>query len=376
MPTVKDLVDAIELIAPPRLAQAWDNVGLIAGEPDIRLRRCLLCIDFMPPVAAEAIRRKCQAVIAYHPPIFKPVKSLRTGTGTGGGPMDALYRAIRAGIAVYSPHTALDAAEGGTGDALAGLLGARIIGPISPDRVGTDETKVVVFVPAAQVERVCGAMFAAGAGRIGLYEECSFRLAGTGTFFGGEGTNPRVGSRGRLEAVEELRVEMVCGSRHLSSVISALRETHPYEEPAFDLYPLSPKPAESRGIGRLAELPKPMALGTVASQLARAVKVKAAQVVGDMRRPVRTLAILVGAAGRIDIEFPRSQKADVLITGEIRHHDALAFAGSDWSAIALGHWASERPVLPRLAAVLEQSVEGVQAIVSTADRDPLAIAVA
>ena len=365
-------MDVLERIAPPRLAQAWDNVGLIGGDARAAMDRCLLCIDLTPAVVSEAVRHRCQAIVSYHPPIFKAIKSISVQGDGREGPTQALFRAISAGIAVYSPHTALDASMGGTGDAMAALAGARIIGPIDPERTGEDEVKVTVFVPPADVSRLSEAMFAAGGGRIGLYEKCSFRIPGTGTFWGTEGTNPQVGTRGRLETVEEVRLEMVCSARNLAAVVQAIRATHPYEEPAYDVYSLTAKPSESRGLGRLAELARPEPLGRLAARLARAVGGAAAQIVGEPKRRVRTLAILVGAAGRIDNDFPRSLRADVLVTGEIRHHDALAFRARGWSAIALGHWASERPVLAPLATSLQKALPKLRVRISSADADPLA----
>lgn len=369
--TIQTLCDAMSRIAPPHLAQSWDNVGLLAGDPAAPLRRVLLCIDLTAAVLAEAKRARAGAIVSYHPPIFKPVKSLvRRADDAAPGP-GVVFDAVAAGIAVYSPHTALDAADGGTGDALARLCGATIVGPLdhAPQPGSQREVKLVTFVPQAQLERVASAMFAAGGGRIGLYEQCSFRIPGRGTFFGTEGTDPAVGRRGRLEQVDEVRLELVCPTGRLPEIVAAMRAAHPYEEPAFDVYPLAAKPT-AIGIGRLARLPKPVALNALAAQLAKACGAAAPQIVGDPKRRVQMLAILAGSAGRVHEDFPRSLSADVLITGEIRHHDARTFEGRGWSAIALGHFASERPVLPLLAESLRRELPAVAAAISAADRDP------
>jgi len=358
-------------LAPLHLAQSWDNVGLLAGDRSATVRRVLLCIDFSPAVLAEARRGRCEMVIAYHPPLFKPIKSLVADGATPRSMTAALHAAIRAGIAIYSPHTALDAADGGTGDALAALCGATVTGPLdfATNPGSADEIKISVFVPREQLDRVAEGMFAAGAGRIGLYERCSFRIPGTGTFFGGAGTDPRVGHRGRLESVQEVRLEMICTREQLPETIAALRRTHPYEEPAFDLYPLHAKP-EPRGIGRLARLPRPMTLAALARRLARATGSTAPQLIGAPAKRVQRLAILAGSAGRFDQDFPRSRRADVLITGEVRHHDALALRTGGAAVVALGHWYSERPVLSLLARSLGRELKGATIRISRSDADP------
>ncbi|MCK6482906.1 MAG: Nif3-like dinuclear metal center hexameric protein [Phycisphaerae bacterium] len=373
---VADLERWMDAIAPRRLAQSWDNVGLLAGRLDAPLRRCLLCIDLTRDVLDEAIRVRAEAVVSYHPPLFQPIRSLceRGDAQSGPGPA-VVHRAIRHGIAIYSPHTALDAADGGTGDAIAALCDAEIVGPLEHATVpgSAAEIKLVTFVPADHVDRVADALSAAGAGRIGLYERCSFRIDGTGTFFGGEETDPVVGKKGRLETVAEVRLEMVCPTSRLPEAVAAMRRVHPYEEPAFDVYSLAGKP-EAVGIGRLARLPRPMRLDRLAARLREASGAAYVQIVGRGGQMVRELAILVGSAGRLDEQFPRSRAADVVITGEIRHHDALAFAGRGWCAIALGHWASERPVLSALADALRRRMPGLEVRISRRDRDPFSLA--
>lgn len=363
--TVADVCRALEAIAPLSLAQAWDNVGLLAGDRTVAARRGLLCIDLTGPVVAEAIRRRVQIVIAYHPPIFKPISRL---TGPGAGMDGLVLRCISAGIAIYSPHTALDAAEGGTNDVIADLCGIGARRPIEYTESTAGECKVVVFVPAEAVERVAEAMFAAGAGRIGDYERCSFRLSGEGTFFGTDATQPVVGQKGRFERVAEIRLEVVTPTRRLPHVVEAIHAAHPYEEPAFDVYPLASKPTQ--GIGRVGRLPAPTGLGKLAAKLKRATRAAGAQIVGTARQRVERAVIVVGAAGSLPLSAGLAT-GDVVITGEVRHHDALTVLRHGSTAIALGHWSSERPVLAPLADRLACELPSIQWIVSTADHEPL-----
>ena len=363
--TVADFCSAMEAIAPTSLAQSWDNVGLLAGDTEAQLRQALLCIDMTGDVIDEAVRCKADLILAYHPPIFKPINRLcMPGTGTEA----LVFRCISRGIAIYSTHTALDAANGGTNDVLAGLCGIKETEPLEYiDDPDSTELKVVVFVPADSVERVAGAMFDAGAGHIGNYSRCSYRSTGNGTFFGSEDTNPAIGQRGKMEYVDEIRLETIVSAQVLPAVVSAIRESHPYDEPAFDVYPLKAKPV--RGIGRCGKLPQPTTLGNLANNLKQATESANVQIVGSTDTKVDRAVIVVGAAGSLPFRSPLS-KTDVIITGEIRHHDALTIQRYGCSAIALGHWASERPVLTPVAVQIEEALPGISATVSEADRDP------
>jgi dinuclear metal center YbgI/SA1388 family protein len=363
--TVAEVAAALDQLAPPELAQSWDNVGLLVGDRAADCQQVLLCIDFTPPVLDEAARAKCEFVVAYHPPLFQPVRRLLADSPD----TDALvHRAIAGGMAIYSPHTALDAAPGGTNDVLAGLCGATELEPFEYVATGAAQVKLVTFVPAEQVDALAGAMAAAGAGRIGEYEQCSFRLAGTGTFYGLEATSPRVGRKGRLEQVPEIRIEMVAPAGRVPSVVAALRKAHPYEEPAFDIYPLSLEPVA--GIGRVGRLPAGTTLSKLVTRLKRATGSKVIMTVGEGRKQLRQAAICVGAAGRLPFEKARARDGDVIITGEIRHHEALTILRRGKTAIALGHWESERPALAALARRLKEKLPALRVWVSRADAGP------
>jgi dinuclear metal center YbgI/SA1388 family protein len=363
--TVATVASAMDQLAPPSLAQSWDNVGLLVGDRAAVCRRVLLCIDLTPAVLGEAVAGEFDLVVAYHPPLFKPVKRLLADSDE---PDAIVHGAIADGIAIYSPHTALDAAEGGTNDVLAGLCGLSEVGPFEYVSAARAQYKVVTFVPAAQLEQVASAMSGAGAGRIGDYEQCSYRLEGKGTFFGLEGTHPQVGRKGRLEHVAETRIEMNCPDECLPEVIAALRQSHPYEEPAFDISPLAPEPRF--GIGRVGTLPRGTTLASLTGLLKRATKSKVTMVVGEAGAKLRRAAVCAGAAGRLPMEKPRSADCDVIVTGEIRHHDALSILRAGKTAIALGHWESERPVLAPLAKRLRKTIGGLAVVVSRADASP------
>ncbi len=370
--SVAEVVDVLHAIADPALAQTWDNVGLIAGDPSAACRGLLLCVDMTPAVIDEACALSASLVVAYHPPIFKPIKRLVADSRE----TDALVlRAIRRQLHVYALHTALDAAEGGTNDVIADLCGIRRTEPFEDAPAEAERAKVVVFVPPAEVDRVAEAMFAAGAGRIGAYEKCSFRLRGWGTFFGTEDSDPTIGRRGRLEHVEEVRLEAIVDAHTVAGVLAAARRAHSYEEPAIDVYPL--KPSRMRpGIGRIGTLPRVISLGALARRLGKAVDSPNVRIVGKTTQPVRRVAICVGSAGRLPDQTPRTTDCDAVITGEVNHHDALYWSRrgerrkSGFGVIALGHWHSERPALASVAKRLRTALPGLRIAISKQDRDP------
>lgn len=360
---------ALHTLAPLRLAAKWDNVGWIARPGDWTCTRALVTVDLTPDVVDEALRSQCNLIVSYHPPIFKPINRLTTNRDDVDG---LACEVLGRRIAIYSPHTAWDAAHGGTNDTIAALCGARNLHPFSSAAADGDESKIVVFVPPAQLDRVAEAMFAAGAGRIGQYTHCSFRIPGQGTFFGTESTNPRLGHRGRLERVDEIRLEAVVRNRNIPAVVSAIRDSHPYEEPAFDIFPLVRPPAIRLGQGRIGALPRRLTVRRIASILRNKTNAANISIVGKPSGLASRVFVCVGAAGSLPFEVMDTTcgSDDCVITGEIRHHDALRYLRCGASAIALGHWASERPGVAELARRLKLELPRLDVRLSKADRDP------
>lgn len=364
MPTVADLTASLERIAPLTLAAEWDNVGLLLGDPAAPVARVLTCLTITPEVVDEAVREAVNLIVTHHPILFRGVKRLATTTPEGR----AVHALIAAGIAVYSPHTAYDNAPGGINDLLCRKLGLAAPAPLRP-AAGEPQCKLVVFVPDADLARVQDAVFAAGAGRIGEYIECSFRIPGKGTFFATEKTNPTVGQKGRREDVDEWRLEVVVPERLVPAVVRAMRQAHSYEEPAFDVYPL--RPEERGGAGRIGELEQPTTLSGWAERVKRELGAASVQIVGDPGRPVRRVAVACGAAGEFLTDAVRAQ-ADVLLTGELRFHDALAARAAGLAAVIPGHYATERPGVEDLATRLAADWPGLTVWASRAERDPFA----
>ena len=260
MTTVADITAWLEQFAPSRLAEPWDNVGLLWAIPDAPADRVMTCLTVTPTSAAEAIRERAGLIVSHHPILFRGAKKIRADLPETG----YLWKLARAGIAIASPHTAFDNTHDGINDILCRRLGLVEVAPLRPlatNPSGPRSFKVIVFTPEAEREAVSSAAFAAGAGRIGAYEECSFAIPGEGTFFGTDAANPTVGERGRRETVRELRLEFVCPARQLADVLASIRARHSYEEPAIDVYPLHDEIGTSRadrrepaGLGPMAKL--------------------------------------------------------------------------------------------------------------------------
>lgn len=369
---IRDLVRAMEAIAPTRLAEPWDNVGLLAGDASRPLTGpVMLCIDFNPAVLAEARAQRAGAIVAYHPPIFAPLKRLTASSAQGA----ALLGAIEAGIAIYAPHTALDSAPGRLSDwLLDAALGAPAHdrAPITPHVAPAGAHKVVTFVPAEAQDRVRDAMAAAGAGVIGNYDHCAFAAPGEGTFCGNERSDPAVGRAGALERVAEVRLEMLCPGDALARTIQALRAAHPYEEPPIDVYALAGVPTPGAGAGRIGSPAGPLTLAQIATNLKRALAVPHVLVAAGARTNADVasrVAVVPGSGGEL-ASAALDLGADVFVTGEMKHHEVLALVSRGCSVILAGHTETERPYLPVLAGEIRRELPGVSVVVSTADRAP------
>lgn len=361
---VEEVCSVLEAIAPPALAAEWDNVGLLIGERSAAVRRLLLTIDLTGRVLREARQARAGMVMAYHPVIFKPLARLTAEDSP------AAYAAARMGLAVYSMHTALDAAPGGTNDVLAEAVGLSDTSPLVRS-MRSGQYKVVVFVPPGDLPRVAEAAFATGAGRIRNYSECSFCTPGIGTFRGGRGARPTIGRAGRREEVEEWRLEMLVPKGKLAEVLEAVRGVHSYETPAVDVYPLQDAPAGA-GMGRIGRLPRPASLKALIGRVKRALRVGKLLVAGGSAGPVRTVACCAGSGGSL-FRSAIAAGAEAYVTGQMRHHDALAAAAAGLAVICVGHSNSERITLPRLAGRIREALPALKVSVSRADRDPFEI---
>jgi dinuclear metal center YbgI/SA1388 family protein len=363
MPSIAAILEVLEEWIPPQGAARGDRVGLLLGDRQVEVRRLMTCLTVTPETAAEAIEAGVQLLLSHHPIFYHPLERLTADTHEG----EVVLALARAGVAVYSPHTAFDDCPGGINDLLASRLGLREVRPLRP-LPGPASCKVVVFVPESDLNRVADALFAAGAGRIGQYQECSFRVAGTGTFFGTEATHPTLGQKGRREEVAEWRLEVLCPQELVPQVVAALRRAHSYEEPAYDVYPLQALPGTS-GRGRLGVLAVPHTVRQLAQTLRESLPAPTVALVGDPERQVTRVALACGA-GREFLADACQAGAEVLVTGELRFHDCLAARAAGLAVLLPGHYASERCGVEELARRLAAHWPELEVWASRRETDP------
>ena len=366
---IHELTEIFNQIAPLHLAESWDNVGLLVGQSTAKVSKALICIDLTESVLDEAISRNSNLILAYHPPIFSPLKTITDGDTKAR----IVLRAIENKIAIYSPHTALDAAVGGVNDWLCEAFGMGSRKPIAPANTSEHKQyKIITYVPQDGQDKLRIALSNAGAGQIGNYEQCSFATQGIGTFKGNQASNPVVGSAGCLEHAPEARLEMVLPAQRLSQVIDALKQAHPYEQPAFDVIPLvSPPVASAMGMGRILTLDKPLSLNACVLHLKKHLRVKTldiAAATGNSRSLIHKIGLCAGAGGSL---LDQAGAIDLFITGEMRHHDVLAAVDGGISVLLAGHTQTERPFLPRLRdRLIEEGAKTINWQISEADAPP------
>ncbi len=342
---IEEIVALMEELAPPALAEDWDNVGLQLGSQREEVAAALLTLDATREVLAEARERGAGLIICHHPLIFRPLRRL-----VADEPVGALVQeALKAGVAVFAAHTNLDASRHGVNTALAELFGLRDHQQLRRDG-GREGFKLVTFLPPQHVAAVSSALFRAGAGTIGDYSGCSFRIEGSGTFTPGPHSHPTCGKAGVENEVQEFRLEVSVGRNRLEATIAALLESHPYEEPAYDVYPLCIQ--GGAGLGRVGDLPEPMSLGDLARRCGLELGNPTVRISGgDPGMVVRRIAVCGGSGAKLAREAIAAG-AQVLITGDVGYHESQEAAAAGLAFIDAGHYHTEWPVLPYLASLL------------------------
>ncbi len=355
---IRDIITALEDWAPRSLQEDYDNSGLQVGDPQAEVGSALVCLDCTEAVVEEAARHGCGLIVSHHPVIFRGLKSL-----AGDGYVQRTVRAaIKHGIALYAIHTNLDNVDTGVNAEIAARIGLKDLHVLAP-KAG-QLRKLVVFVPKDHAEVVRAAMFHAGAGRIGGYDECSFNAEGHGTFRPGEGTDPYVGKQGERHTGPEVRIEVILPTTVERAVVSAMIAAHPYEEVAYDLIPLA-NMHPGIGAGMVGELAKPLDETTFLAMVKAAFGLKVVRHTALTGRPVRTVA-LCGGSGAFLIGRAKAAGADAYLTGDVKYHE---FFDADGRLLLadIGHYGSEQftmhliqrrlgEVLPTFAVRLTETV--------------------
>lgn len=330
---LQSIIQHLESFAPLQFQESYDNSGLIVGDKTREVTSALVTLDVTEEVVGEAIANKCDLIISHHPLIFKGIKSI-----TGSNAVEkCLIMAIQNNIAIYAAHTNLDSVNGGVNSRICektGLKNCRILSPVKNQLI-----KLVTFVPASHMETVRSALFSAGSGVIGNYDQCSFSVSGHGTFRGNEVSNPFVGTKGEMHLESEIRLETIVPRHLVPGVIAALKSSHPYEEVAYDLLPLE-NSYDMVGIGMIGELTEPAGAAEI---LNRIKEVFGCQVIRHTALPEKKInrIAVCGGSGSFLISRAISEKAELFISADFKYHDF--FEAEKKIVLAdIGHYESEQ----------------------------------
>jgi len=359
---ISEIISALEMLAPPALQEDYDNAGLLTGEPEQECTGVLCTLDATEEVIREAAAGKLNLVVTHHPINFRGLKRIN-----GRNYVErAVIAAIRSDVAIYAIHTNLDNVIDGVSGRMAQLLGLESCEVLVPRP--QQLRKLFTFVPGEHAEAVRAALFAAGAGFIGNYSECSFNAEGYGTFRAGAGTDPFVGEPGKQHREQETRIELIFPAHAEKAVVAALRAAHPYEEPAFDIVRLENSYGRT-GSGVIGELPEAV---DPLQMLQRLKQIFRVPLIRHTRLPDRKLKRIAvcGGAGSFLISKALAAGADLYVTADIKYHEF--FDGESKMLIAdIGHYESEQFTMDLLREVLEQKFPNFAVLKTETNTNPV-----
>lgn len=366
IPNGLEIIQLFERYSPKAYAVEGDKIGLQIGTLNKPITNIMIALDVLENVIDEAIEKNVDLIIAHHPPIFRPLKSIITDQPAG----KILEKCIKHDIAVYAAHTNLDVANGGVNDMLAEALNLKDVEVLSPTYEDPLK-KLVVFVPENDADRVREAIGNAGAGAIGNYSYCSFNTPGTGTFLPNDFANPVIGQIGKLEQVNEVKIETIIPASLQRKVVSAMLKAHPYEEVAYDIYPLDNK-AHELGLGRVGKIKQEQTIAEFADFVKQALDVEGVRIVGNLDAKVKKVAVL-GGDGNKYITSAKFKGADVYVTGDIYYHVAHDAMAMGVNIIDAGHYIEKimkKGVTKVLTTLCEESKFKVNIFPSEANTNP------
>ena len=346
---LEEVVKKIKERLPIELVADQDNVGLIVGDYDEECGTMIVAYELGNGVVEEARKAGSNLVVTYHTPLFRPMKSF---TSSKSKP-DPLFQAARSGLNVFAVHTGLDVSRDGLNFDLASRLGLTGLTALSP--LANTLYKIVVFVPEDHLEKVRAAMARSGAGMIGNYTECSFSAEGKGSFLPGEGSSPYVGSPGKLERTTESRLEMVVDKPLTGRVIEAMMKAHPYEEVAYDVYPLVNE-SVNYGFGAVGSLEEPLPMRKFLERVKNLLELPSLRISHLPDAPVRKVALCAGSGVRFYRDAVRNG-ADIFITGDVKHHDFREARSAHTILVDATHSGTEKFAAEVLHGILKQTFE-------------------
>jgi len=359
---VQDICHYLEKIAPLSYQESYDNAGLLVGDPDSDVQQLLVCLDVTPAVMEEAIQKKCNLIIAHHPLIFKGLTRLISGDFISG----MVSAAIKHDISIYAIHTNLDNTLEGINGLLLRKLGISSYKVLAPKK--NLLSKLAVFCPVAHAETVRNALFHAGAGHIGNYDYCSFNVAGKGSFRASDQANPFIGEKNQLHFEEEIKIEVIFPDHLQAQIVNSLRQNHPYEEVAFDIYPLK-NYFEKIGAGAVGDLPEEVQETEFLDRIKQTLEIPVIRHSEFRNLPVKRVAICSGA-GSFLIHDAHFALADIFLCGDLKYHDF--FLASNRMMLAdIGHYESEQWVKEWLYAVLIEKFPNFAILISEINTNPV-----
>lgn len=364
--TVADVMAILDTAYPRRLAQSWDSVGLVCGDPTHPVSRVLFAVDATAAVVDEALAWEAQLLVVHHPLLLRGVDTVAADTPKGA----LLHRLIRQDCALFTAHTNADSANPGVSDALAHTLGLTITGPLEPNSAPALD-RWEVQVPPDHADAVLTALFAAGAGGSEQYAEAAGRVAAIGQFRPLPGAQPTVGAVGEVTQVSQEHLEVVAPPSKRAGLLAALRSAHPFEEPAFHVTEQAPLPAGT-GLGRVGALPQPESLRAFTARVRASLPgtVWGVRAAGSPEQPVRTVAVC-GGSGDSLLPAVTRLGVDVYVTADLRHHPADEHLRAGGPAlIDAAHWATEFPWCAQADAVVQAAAAEVTTRVSAVRTDP------
>ncbi len=328
-----DIIRYLEQQIPPALQESYDNSGIQTGSVNDAAKAALLAFDVTEQIIDEAVHHGCNLVISHHPVIFTPLRRISDAT-----PAERIItKAVRNGITIYSAHTSLDSVYGGVSFRLAEKIGLNDVEVLSPAK--DKLLKLVTFVPTAHIEKVRSAVFAAGAGHIGNYDSCAYHLSGEGSFRGNQDSDPFAGKRGELHFEKEIRFETILPSYLRNEVVRALVRSHPYEEPAYDIYPLMNEWTMA-GLGAVGVLGEELTGQEFLKLCAKVLNPACLRYSAPPERMIKKVAVCGGSGSSI-IAAAVSKGADAFVTGDIKYHSFLEASGS-MLLVDAGHYETEK----------------------------------
>lgn len=343
---IKDVTNYLESLAPLSSQESYDNAGLICGQKDTKITNALIALDCTEAIVDEAIKKGCNLIISHHPIVFKGLKSF-----TGKNYVErTIIKAIKNDIAIYAIHTNLDNYLHGVNYKIAEKLGIKTPKILAPSSQTIN--KLNVYVPKTHKNKVADALFNAGAGHIGNYSDCSFNAQGQGTFKANEAANPFVGKINERHTEEEFKIEVLVSKHKMSQVVKAMLDAHPYEEVAYDIYPLLNQ-NKYEGAGMIGELDQPVDSFYFLQHLKDTFKCGTVRYTDLCHKKIKTVA-WCGGSGSFLLPNAKQQKADIFITGDFKYHEF--FDHENQIIIAdIGHFESEQFTIELIAELLSKN---------------------